>query len=60
MTFVSSNKLLRQIHTKEQKIVKDSKEKDGKEKPMMIKRRKQMQLTFPNPKFLASHTIPRP
>jgi hypothetical protein len=52
--------LLRHIQTKEQKIVKDSKEKDGKEKPMMIKRRKQMQLTLPNPKILASHTIQRP
>jgi hypothetical protein len=44
----------------EQINVKDLEEKDEKEKPMMIKRRKQMRLTLPNPKVITSHTIPRP
>jgi hypothetical protein len=44
----------------EQIIVKDLEEKDEKEKPMMIKRRRQMRLALPNPKVMASHTIPRP
>jgi hypothetical protein len=42
------------------KNYKSSKEKEEKEKFLLIKRRKEMQGAFPNPKLLASHTITRP
>jgi hypothetical protein len=48
------------MQTREQKLVEDSKEKEEEEKPLMIKRKKQMQRTIISLEVLASHTIPRP
>jgi hypothetical protein len=45
---------------KEQKITYDSKEEEEEERPLMIKRWKQMRGAILNPEVLASHTIPRP
>ncbi len=55
-----SSKSPRQMQTRERKNIEDLEEKKEEERPLMIKKRKQMQGAIdPILQVLASHVIPR-
>jgi hypothetical protein len=60
MTYFFVQKFVKTNGTTKQKTTKDLEDEEEEERPLMIKRRKQMRGAIINLEVLASHTVPRP